>query len=1534
MHFKKVIILSLFYLVCHPVLSMMLPDDEDQRNLSHEKTLRQEVKNKLNTQTGENLYTDDYIFISEPLSGPHNPPPIPNSILYSLESIRQNGISFTQETDNDGNVLWKHPERPTDLIFEDSILSNFRGLDFLNSRTHKISREQYASLQRNSGFHLEERENSFFRHDPFLLKVKSTLTPCVQTVHALQKGVFLRGHAPSLSSYEDLARFSQNRFSFRTILSIPGSHEPLEIDLVGRINPHVGYNVSLNMPEEEDDDYDPNTLYLKPEKNALVLTFQGPAGTLITENIPKDKLPFNFKITSPESHFKTFLPELLKITSRKRSTHHMLFNPLRYVYAFNSHTQQIDVFVLTLLAPPFKEQLVKIEASSTLSFTKDDLAEEEEDWTLIDNKTEEPLLAEAAAAASAHPHHPLPDHTTFPAQPLFSHSFNTRKNTSPGLLYFSHSIHPEDASSHQKEETFHRTISSLKQSAALLEEGPQKKKLLEHVEQHVSRFILQSHASQRLFSQFMPDSPGSHVEGEVQKAEQREFSINAQWKEQWGFQEKNAQKYFDDFLRSCLELCSQKTLLHSPLTFPQHRPHFQGSIPPQGYYIEKEETEGIYTWTPFITEAKAVSHKIFHVRYNHTLCFGTFSLESIPASDVSYQIREMERLENFKEVPFPISSVILNNMSLSSKAEDSLLVLLKSSDSLSSLSFMGCTFNAGFLQRLLEVLGQKNMTHLDLTQSFFPESMIDHQDPSLHFNSLLEAFIGKHPALTHLTYSDIMGVSLQIIKKGRNLFTRSFYGEDFEVNCNNLPFLRRLIGHKSLSSIRKFKAQNMPFREGVEASESPMAPLEFIGLLATLTPELAHLESLSVINCFEQGLPPEFFDFVPMTSLQALDLSGTPLFPKDGNFSYLNLGSSTPQLKTLVLRKCFQSSNPLNTALLFPEFRNLPLTKLDLSANDFYSESNASSFRALPFSLEALYLPEFRTFPYDIADEVLRGRSNLRHFSLKFPFSSEESVKARPSYNDFIKKMKAFGPSVLFLETEISSPLRSVYERVFLDLTGLVDEHIILNPLNLSLALDPHAVNPEYQFNFVHEDTDFEILALSPKNLYLKAYRGIIHYAVLGPDGERKIGNIPFEVVRRNFTGGLIGMADVQDSLHHIFRVLYINNHIPSPRSVEFRMISARDMEGVCRSLRDKFKGVQHLGFTTRCFQTPQSFVHTCQSLRGSSLEYLEDIDFSDNNFEVLFSSHEHPYEKFKESLLSLFHTLSSLTKISFTDKDGKRIEWVKIQRSNDTEPIMPSPFEFPTSPAEHPYRLFINPAAAPENTKMFSNENIFFFPSIINYMHLQHIIFQDVFMNAPTRSLILGDLKSAQFNKSLTFSRCFTDVSSKLLIPFFKELATLPLQSLHIEDVFGQNTFHTLASILATSSTLRELSIDLPNRNNHKLVRSIVGTTLGAGLGAAAAIYTGGLAVIPIVIGSTGGGLAGGTSGGASGPVINKIKASWDIPSRQAYEELVPFMKSPNLVRLNVGNYTRSEKSHASMQKMLEKETGGRIQFRFFAPR
>ena len=458
---------------------------------------------------------------------------------------------------------------------------------------------------------------------------------------------------------------------------------------------------------------------------------------------------------------------------------------------------------------------------------------------------------------------------------------------------------------------------------------------------------------------------------------------------------------------------------------------------------------------------------------------------------------------------------------------------------------------------------------------------------------------------------------------------------------------------------------------------------------------------------------------------------------------------------------------------------------------------------------------------------------------------------------------------------------------------------------------------------------------MAPKNFYLKALRGVIHYAVLDPSNKFVEATIPHETVGINFRSDPL---TVESSLHHIMRILLKNRHLPSPRSVEFQEISMpTSLEEICRNVRDKFPTIINFGMTNGCFKTITSFNHVVQALYRLPLDNLQHIDFSGNDFESFFNSQENSYQKFKNLLLFLFKHRSSLQTIIFTGKNEERIEWKKVPSNSETHPRDPDlqNYEIPTS-TESFYRLFINSALASENTKMFSGESIYFFESIENYHDLQHIIIQDTLLDPTTTPLIIRGLKSTYFRKSLTLSRCFDGMGSRPLLSFFTELSKLPLQSLHIEHIFDRDTFHALAAILATSPFLRELSIDLPNRDNHRLIRTIIGGTIGAGAAGAALFFSEGTAIFgaPLIVGISGGsGATAGVIGGVSGSVADRTKASWDVPSRQVYDALFPFARSPNLVLINAGNYTRSDESHASMKRLLEKDTGNRIRFRFFSP-
>ena len=364
MHLKKIIISSLFFLSWHTALSMMEADSlEDTRSTCAEK-LCHKFRTQLNTQAGETIYSD--LFFSEPLSGGHTPSPISQSVFYSVEMLRQNGVPFIKMTDDSGIVSWRHPKREECVIIEDSILENFRGLDFLEPRKKPLSQTHYSLLESNPNFTVEKQEDSFFYHTPFLMTVKSNPSSS-KTVSAYQKGCFLRGHAPSLGAYEDASRYPQNRFSFRTIVSSEEFNGSIELDIVGAFNPHVGYKVSLETPDPHNEDFfAPNTLYLKPERKTLAYVLKGPKGEEIRGHIDKKDLPFDFNPKSSKDHFEAHLSEILKITSKRKQTHHMVFSPLRSIYAFNMITNQIDVFMLTSLPFPFEERFIKIEASPFL----------------------------------------------------------------------------------------------------------------------------------------------------------------------------------------------------------------------------------------------------------------------------------------------------------------------------------------------------------------------------------------------------------------------------------------------------------------------------------------------------------------------------------------------------------------------------------------------------------------------------------------------------------------------------------------------------------------------------------------------------------------------------------------------------------------------------------------------------------------------------------------------------------------------------------------------------------------------------------------------------------------------------------------------------------------------------------------------------------------------------------------------------------------------------------------------------------------
>ena len=97
-------------------------------------------------------------------------------------------------------------------------------------------------------------------------------------------------------------------------------------------------------------------------------------------------------------------------------------------------------------------------------------------------------------------------------------------------------------------------------------------------------------------------------------------------------------------------------------------------------------------------------------------------------------------------------------------------------------------------------------------------------------------------------------------------------------------------------------------------------------------------------------------------------------------------------------------------------------------------------------------------------------------------------------------------------------------ERIFLDLTGLEEEEIVITPFNQSLCLsDPRPLDPGYKLECVSEETDFKNLNLKNKTLYLKAFRGELHYTLRHPDTrEPVVGHIPYDIIHRNFTGGHI----------------------------------------------------------------------------------------------------------------------------------------------------------------------------------------------------------------------------------------------------------------------------------------------------------------------------------------------------------------------------------------------------------------------------
>ncbi|HQS83417.1 MAG: hypothetical protein B7Y25_00640 [Alphaproteobacteria bacterium 16-39-46] len=1518
MSFKKIIVCSFFLLFWHTAFSMMDPDQSSNATESQIQRVRRELVERLNHQTGK-LYSANYIF-SEDLRRDPSSPSMTQSIFYTLEGIQQNGVPLTKTTDEAGNTFWKPRDREDFFISEASLLRNFTGLDFLNPRKHPISQEQFSILK-NPNFYLEQHENSFFQHDPFSLKVKSTLSSPAQEICAVQTGCFLRGHAPSLKAYEDLPRFPQKRFSFRTTLTSEKLGF-LEVDILGMFNTHVGYQLSLNVPENEEN-FEPNMIYLTPEKTTLSYAVKGPSGKIERKTINKKNLPFPYKKSSRKEHFDVYLSEILKITSREKHTHHIIFTPRKYVYALNSE-DQLDVFVLTDLPPPFGEQLIKIEASQTLSFkTEDDPSEYGDgDWEMIDQEEEQ-----SAATSSS-----LPGVPSIPP----SFSFTKTKEEIPGLIYFCHHRTSEDAFK-QEEALFHATLSTLRQRASLLEEGLEKHQLLQEIKQKVSEYVLQKNTRQAFHVEFNPMMPPLVLQGSLRKGEKVTYSINSEWKELWGIQEQGPEQHdFQIFLERCLDRCSQKAHLNAPFTSPTRLPIFERGIPPEGYYLETKGEEGQFLWKALSQTGEASSHTFFPVTYKFNLCFGTFPSEQTPDED-ALNDRERQRLETFEELPTNVSSLIINNMVFSSQAEASLLKILETSLHLSSVTLTGCTFNAGFLPRLMTALNTKNITHVDLTQSYFRDDVSDDQRPPVDFKTTLENFITHHRTLTALTFSGTLGLSQKILKKEGRLSFTSFYGDRLEINSHNLPFLKKLMRENLLSSLKKLTFQDIFFSESEQDALTPqtMTPLDFIGLLSGLIIESPHLDHLCITNCFGKGLPPEFFNFVTGKTFHTLDLSGTPLLPLEGGFPCLtSLNSKYPLLTTLILRGCFKQENPLNCNLVFSELKFVPLKTLDLSCNVLSSETDPASFKLLPSSLEDLNLSGiFQTLPLDIIAEALRALPNLKHFYITVASHPKETYELQRRYASFIKTMKAVSPSALYVGEE-NPPENPHYHRIFLNLTGEENEKIIVTPLNLSLLLDSRPLDPGYRLNFYSSDTDFKRLTLEPKNLYLKAFRGEILYAVVDPSGKFAEDKIPFETVRLNFSGDLLTQAAVESSLHHIFRTLLHNHHLPSPRSVEFQRMDPDVIENVCSCVQSKLPTITHLGFV-RSFQIRRSFEFVCRFLNGLSLNDLQHIDFSENDFESLFNSERNSYAQFKWFLLSLFQSKPSLQKIIFTEKDKNRIEWIKVGASSGKSSIPEiQTFELPTA-ADKPYRLFINPASAPENTKMFSGESIYFFGSIENYV-FNHIIIQDAVLDATTIPPVLNGLKSTRFNKSLTLSRCFEGMGKRSLLSFFTEISKLPLQSLHIEHVFDRDTFHALAAVLSTSPFLRELSIELPNRDNHKLIRTIIGGTLGSGAAVAAVFFSGGTAAVglPLIAGITGAsGATAGAVGGFSGSVADRIKAAWDVPSRQVYEALLHFAKSPNLAHVNAGNYTRSDESHASMKRLLEKDTGNRIQFRFFSP-